>query len=277
MHINNSFGTREDIARSLRFLNYPLISAPSGALDVATYTLHGWYYKTGREWLSALVKAPDGSQAEVTLQRLASLDIQFGVKDPDASHQRFHIRTQCSDECVLQLETPHGEHVEKKLVEFRGGRVGFSLGAGHVHVDSTDAQLNPMYTRTRLEEMCNRIRVAVLAHYNLLFMPVLVLGALGFAAATLSYRKGAVWNTCYILALACWMLAFLRVSLLVLIDVTSFPAVNGLYLAPAYLPFVAGAVLSCAAWLQIWSWSDYTIQGNTGLSRLRQRHECKLG
>jgi hypothetical protein len=44
---------------------------------------------------------------------------------------------------------------------------------------------------------------------------------------------------------------FMRVSVLTLIDATSFPALNALYMAPAYFTAIAAAVLSCAAWIQL--------------------------
>ena len=52
------------------------------------------------------------------------------------------------------------------------------------------------------------------------------------------------------MALVCWGLVFSRTALLLLIDVTSFPALNGGYLAPAYYLLVAAAVLSITAWAQ---------------------------
>ena len=47
------------------------------------------------------------------------------------------------------------------------------------------------------------------------------------------------------------MLVAMRVGLVILIDVTSFPALNPFYLAPAYFLLVSAAVLSCAAWLEV--------------------------
>jgi hypothetical protein len=54
-----------------------------------------------------------------------------------------------------------------------------------------------------------------------------------------------------VLALMSWMLVALLTALLILIDVTAFPALQASYLAPAYFFLVGGAVLSCAAWLQL--------------------------
>ncbi|MHB8270359.1 hypothetical protein [Bradyrhizobium sp.] len=58
-------------------------------------------------------------------------------------------------------------------------------------------------------------------------------------------------NICYVVALVSWVLVFARTSVLVLIDVTSFPALNQTYLAPAYFLLMSGAVLSCAALLNL--------------------------
>jgi len=56
---------------------------------------------------------------------------------------------------------------------------------------------------------------------------------------------------CYVMALVSWVLVMSRVALLILIDVTSFPAINAQYLAPAYFFLVCGAVFSCCAGMQL--------------------------
>jgi hypothetical protein len=63
--------------------------------------------------------------------------------------------------------------------------------------------------------------------------------------------RRVLWNASYALALTSWLLVFTRVTLLVFIDATSFPALNRGYLGPAYFLLVSGAVLSCSAWLQL--------------------------
>jgi hypothetical protein len=65
------------------------------------------------------------------------------------------------------------------------------------------------------------------------------------------YWRIVMLNTCYVVALVSWALVFARASLLILIDATSFSALNVTYLAPAYFLLMSGAVLSCAALLNL--------------------------
>jgi hypothetical protein len=56
---------------------------------------------------------------------------------------------------------------------------------------------------------------------------------------------------CFAIAAACWTLAFVRTTLLVVIEATSMPVLHAGYLAPAYFMLVSAAVLSVAASLQL--------------------------
>jgi hypothetical protein len=252
LQLNPSVGPEELLAADLRFLNYPLHTQPAGATAaLPLYVLSGWYYKSGHDWISVTAKAPSGSPVDIRVERTASPDIQAGSKDPAASDQRFMIRARCTDDCLLTFVTLDGAKLEKPLADFIRGSVGFDFGGGHIHVDSAAIHPNPTYVKTPIEAGCDLVRKAILTYYHLLFVPLLVLGALAFLAATFMYPRIAVTNVTYILALVSWLLVFLRASLLVLIDVTSFLALLGFRLAPAHYMLVSGAVLSCAAWLQL--------------------------
>ena len=52
--------------------------------------------------------------------------------------------TRCNDECTLEFRSQDDEVVQKKLSEFRHGPIGFALGNGHVHVDSTTVVDDPI-------------------------------------------------------------------------------------------------------------------------------------
>jgi len=53
------------------------------------------------------------------------------------------------------------------------------------------------------------------------------------------------------MAFVFWMLSFIRITLLVIIEATWFPALEFLYLAPVYFLTISGAFLSFAAWAQL--------------------------
>jgi hypothetical protein len=76
-------------------------------------------------------------------------------------------------------------------------------------------------------------------------------GLLAFLAATFVSARKTAFNGCYTIALSWWLVVFLQVSSLSLIDAVAFPAVNGLYIGPAHFALVCAAVFSCAAWFQM--------------------------
>jgi hypothetical protein len=251
LQFNTSSGSEAKLDTALRFLNYPLYTRSIDATLDSTYSLSGWYYKSGRKWLWGTIKAPDGSWVNLRLERHASPDLQAASKDPEISHQRFVLSTRCSDECTLELHSQDDEIVQKKLSEFRHGPIGFSLGEGHVHVDSTTV-VDDLTNAPRLVDVVSgRVRQAVLNSYAYVLIPVLVLGIIFFLVLSLRYWRRVFMNVSYIMALCSWTLIVVRVSLLVLIAATSFPAVSPSYLWPAQLLLVSGALFSLAAWFQL--------------------------
>lgn len=251
LQFNMSAGTENSLAHVLRFLNYPLHTKPSESSTSDIYTLAGWYYKAKDAWIIAEVRTATGAVVDSKFERRGSPDIQRAFKDPDASGQRFLLSTRCSDDCVLRLRTRDGETIEKSFAELRKTPIGFDLGDGHVFIDVADFQPDPKYTPSRFDGLCAQIRKAVMVSYSWFFQPILAAGLIAFFYSALVFWKTAIWNVCFVMALVCWGLVYERTTLLLLIDATSFPAVQAFYLAPAYYLLVSGAVLSMAAWYQL--------------------------
>jgi len=253
LQFNPSSGTEDDLEAGLRFLNYPRHTGSSQIPPrLAKYTLNGWYYSAGSDWFTISVRAANGSLADVHVDRNPSPDIAEGAKDPEASDQRFRIRVPCSDDCVLQVRTLEGEEFETTLGALGTGLIAFKLGKAHFQIESTTARApyDPLLP-TAADRFTERIRVAIVSHYEFVFIPTLILGVIAFLAATVFHWRKATWNVCYMFALAFWLLVFSRATLLILIAVTSFPALGHAYFAPAYFMAIAGAVFSLAAWLQL--------------------------
>ena len=248
LQLNPSSGTEDLLEPALRFLNYPLHTKSSDSAWADTYVLSGWYYKSGSDWISAEVISPTKAPASFQFDRRSSPDIQTGFKDLLASNQRFTLQTRCGDDCTLVLRAPTGEVVEKKLAEYRKAPLDIDLGKGHVHFDSANVVSDSRYVATPLDRLCASLRVTILKFYSWLFLPILVFGLLAFVASAIMLRGRVAWNLSFVTAALCWGFVFSRAALLLLIDVTSFPALNGTYFAPAYYLLVAAAVLSIAAW-----------------------------
>ena len=257
-----SGGDEAQLATALAFLNYPLEVPPIDSPSII-YSLTGWYYKSGSKWFRPTVRLPSGFAADIQFDRLASPDIQSAFNDPEASHQRFSIKTRCKNGCELKFESQDGEIVEKKLGEFRRGSFSFDLGKGKVQIDN--AIIGDYATSPRLMDViARRFRLAVMRNYALLEVPVLLLGIFCFIAAALIYRRLSLMNISFIIAFCAWTLVLTRSSLVVLIAATSFNAMQFTYLWPAQVLLIIGAVFSFAAFLQLWLSGEKSVPRSRG-------------
>jgi hypothetical protein len=248
LEISPSVGRGPVFKTGVRFLNYPLYARSKNDPEaVDNYMFTGWYRSSGRDWIKVAAKMPDGSAANVDIDRQISPDISTYFKDSSASQQRFSIRTDCTDDCILTVEGSDGATLEKRLAELRPG--SFNVGTGTFHIDSLTVLPNP--AESAADRFFGRVRAAILTVYPYIFLPALFVGLLGFLAATFVLPRKTAFNGCYAIALSWWLVVFLRVTLLSVIDATSFPAVSGLYIGPAHFALVCAAVFSCAAWLQV--------------------------
>jgi hypothetical protein len=249
---SESSGSADAMNSSLRFLNYPLHTESVDAIAAtARYKIGGWYYRSGNEWVEISVTRADGSAANAQIERKRSPDIANHFHDDLASLQRYAINVECNGHCVLRAQAPDGSHIEKAFADLAKAPLGIAIGPGTLYVDGADSGDDAQYKLTRADEVARRIRHAVVEDYKYPFLPMLVLGVIAFAASTLLYRRAALGNVCYVIALVAWMLAVTRATLLLLITATSFNALHVLYMAPAYFMLVAGAMFSCASWLQL--------------------------
>jgi hypothetical protein len=253
LQISPSGDNEAALGPRLRFLNYPLHTNPVGA-SLVSYSLSGWYYAGGSNWFTASIKDVDGSIVQTRLRRNGSPDIQAGFKDPEASQQRFVLETTCVNECVLQLQTPKGAIVEKRLAEFLHPPYGFIIeGFGQMHVEVAMVQGNANYIVYRMEDLCRRFREFLMTNYQFVFLPVLGIGVLAFLVASFLCWKQVILNVCYTLALVSWLLALSRVGLLGVMGITlnSTIPINPYYGAPMFFHLVCGAVFSIAACAQL--------------------------
>jgi hypothetical protein len=251
LNLNVSAGSASALAPALRFLNDPLYTRSAEKPGIDTYTISGWYNNRKADWITADVKTSSGKAVGFQFDRLASPDVQLNSKEPGARNQHFLLSTRCNDGCVAHFRAPEGDIIQLTLRDFRTAPFEIWLGKGKFHVERTSYQPDPDYARSRLDEFCRQIRDLVMTYYSWLFLPILTIGVISFLVSGLRYWRKAVWNVCFLMALVGWGLAFERTTLLLLIDSSSFPALNPFYLSPAYFMLVSGAVFSIAALLQL--------------------------
>ncbi len=85
-------GDRGIVAKNLRFLNYPLHTPIGTQSALPSFTIVGWYYRSGAEWMTVTVKRADGAIVDALVERHDSTDLTEHFKDPMASRQIRHRR-----------------------------------------------------------------------------------------------------------------------------------------------------------------------------------------
>jgi len=248
----DSSGDEQVLGAALRFLNHP---RHTKSMDMSAmsdrYVLSGWYLKSGGQWISPTVRDPNGTPISLDFERRPSPDLT--AVDREAVAQRFILLVACSDACVLHLETPDGIRVEMRFAELRGHPpIVVPVGNGTFYIDSVEVNSREEKP-TNSEKLAGRLREFVVRNYAFCFIPILSLGVAGFLVSTVLYWRNAVWNTCYVLALACWVFVFTRALMLVLISATSMYSLTGQYNGPAHDLMVAASMLSIAAAVQLFA------------------------
>ena len=93
------------------------------------------------------------------------------------------------------------------------------------------------------------MRRFIVRWYEFVFLPVLAVGIVALLLRRSDIGERRLWNLCYVVALTSWVLVFMRMTVLVAMEVTSATTViNSLYGAPIFFHLVCAAVLSIAAW-----------------------------
>lgn len=241
-----SIATVDQLGNALRFLNYPFVKAPDESAQTV-FAINGWYYKPGGGWFSVSV-TEGGESAPVLLKRSASPDIASAFKDAGATHQRFSLHTICSGNCVLRISATDGNIAEMPLKDIRAGSI--NIGQGTLLLDATSAGLPKLYEPNWRNRVSFRVREAIMRSFELVRVPLLVLGLIA-AIGCLFYWRAAALSSAYVLALASWALAASRIAVVALMDLTFVPAINPVYLAPASFLMTAAAILSIAAWIEL--------------------------
>jgi hypothetical protein len=258
-----STGDKNLFAVNLQFLNHPR-HTPSVDIPRALI-VHGWYYRSGTDWISARIRSAAGLD-NFAFERLQSPDVAAHFHDAAAVAQRFVFRSACGDDCVLELSTPDGVAAQRTFAELRRAPFNFSLGRGFVQIETAEEEIDPAYLAQRQTELARRARDALVHAYSYILTPLALIGLVAFLLTFAVYWKQAIVNTCLLMAGALWLFVFCRIALLVLVDVTSFPAIEFNYLAPAHFLMVSASLFSIAAARQCLAGSEKSGASEAGAS-----------
>lgn len=218
------------------FLRQPL-STPSIEEDALHLT--GWFYssKSTENWLDLECRNPTGNTKE-RVTRQASPDIAMAMQNPAAIEQRFSFEVATPENC--DLLTTAGKKLNLNQI--------YAVGPGPHSIGSDATLFIDSATRGiphELKKFSSAVKYGLADIYKLLAPIAFWLGLFACAVSLIQHgiaRK--IPDPLIICAVAAWTLVFTRLAILILIDISSFPAINSLYMGPAFPLVFAAAILS---------------------------------
>ena len=220
------------------------------------YTFAGTYYRSGSDWFSADVTDAEGVPIDMRIIRSASPELLERKVDPAAGFQQFRIEVACNMNCLLHLRTSDQSEAHIVFSESDQTPIAIDIGPGQFSFDRIQTRPNPSYSIPRVQARALKLRDFVLTNYRSVAQPILALGLLAILLVSILYSRKLVWNDCFVLALAAWSLVLSRVTLLAMIDVTSFPSLNWLYLTTGYYALIPAALFSIGSFAQFGCQAD---------------------
>lgn len=230
-------GKSQGVPRSLQdmrlFLGNPK-TAPSDAEQ--TTDLAGWYHSPGNDWPS-LDCLRDGKSITNTITRMESPDIAAHFRDDHAIYQRFSITLRKSDECKFVLNGQKYSALPVSDILTNASSVN-TFGDGTLFLDirrtEGDTFAKPLRLKQHLADAYHWISPALTCVGAIAFIVILLM----------SLVKKRPPPELFWIAGMLWILYLVRLALVVLVDISSFPAINFMYLAPIFPVVYAASILS---------------------------------
>lgn len=233
------WGPEYTFNRAVSVLNqpahFPMIGISSD-IEVA-----GWYHHKGKgnDWFTLKVSDDYNQDIPSSLIRVESLDLVNTFVDKDASHQRFLIKSRCSDGCKFTFLTTIGD--------------GFILPIDNVQqYMSKDNRILAFDFVNMGKSSKDNIRFdfslaihkTIFQIYNKLMPTLIIIGLLAFVTSVFLAFKKSQCSIIFVIATACWISIATRSAILVLVDISSFPAVTVPYMQPIFAFSLIASILS---------------------------------
>ena len=253
--------TSEDFERYWTFLNYPRVKTIDPSAEV---TVLGWYYDSQSvQW--PVFKAYGEGDQEIPFSetRQPSVDLQRGFSDVGAGHNRFQMRFRCPSTCTIGVLT--SSHPALRLALDGDQPLSVASGSAQLNVDSVSDGAYATGIHSATDKLAADVRGG-LSRLYIRLLPLLLFSGLAAAIAA-SWRavRTQTLHPLLLAALAAWALVASRIVILGLIHVSSFPAINITYSAPAQYVAVVAAFLSIAAVAR-----NASLRRNSRMSRLEE-------
>lgn len=217
------------------FLRGPYVLPASDQIGVI---ISGWVYSEAGK-LPSFECLSNGARIKKTIDWKASEDIAAYFKDDKAINNRFTTKVNPENECVFGF---NGTTVALNKFLDQGVR-DYSENGNAVHIDTA--------IKSAVLPIDSRVVKSYLAKFYTYLSKILVcLGVISFLIVIFKNTYHVFNSKFLLISLSLYILYFSRVALIALIDVTSFSAINSLYLMPAYLLLVLASLLSICTLFQ---------------------------
>ena len=225
----------DQLQRIRLFLRNPLTTPAASEQRIE---ISGWFYSTDRDWIG-LNCSMHGTKIKRHVDRLSSPDIAEHFKDPNANFQRFSISLSSNEDCSISTDSlPANDFPIKALLEKTGHSVGEK---GTLYADEI-LQTN---NYSKMQDLPLKLKNSLANLYKLIIPILILLGAFAyFVYLIFTLIRRAPITDIFIVSTMMWILFFSRVFIIILVDISSFPAINMLYMSAGFPILCLAALLS---------------------------------
>ena len=232
----DSWGPLNQLQKTRLFLGNPRTTLAPSEQKI---NLNGWYYSTNGDWI-VLNCSIKGAKIKKNVERISSPDIAEQLKNPNANFQRFSISVSSSENCgISTASSPSTNFPIKALLEKQ--KTAFTIGSnGTLYVDDI------LETRNySTEDLPLKIKNSLVSLYGSVIPFLALFGAFTYFVYLFFIWTGkAAITDIFIVSTMMWCLFFSRILLIVLVDISAFPAISMLYMSAAFPILCLAAFLS---------------------------------
>ena len=210
-----------------KFLGAPLVIPAKSEVNT---TLNGWFYSGNSNWLS-LHCLVNGIDTHKVVERMVSPDIAEYFKDSNANFQRFSISMRGVENCRLFVDVSSVTQYPVNLSTPGLIKLDVNGESGTLFIDN----ISTSEKKSVEVEFALKVKSQLITVYKLILPYFVILGGCIYLIYfTLIILKRQVMNDVFIISTMLWCLFISRVVLLILVDISSFPAIKSHYMSAGY-------------------------------------------
>lgn len=238
-----SWGPIPRLNEVLDFLGNPKIVRPKIEPILA---VSGWYYAPSTDWVYLNCDNGD-SERYRPISRRASPDIAKHFKDENAIRQRFSFEINEFKNCSISFSNTEKKKIP--LTDFlQNNNKWVTLSHGILNFDT----LTVLNQNLDIHDNWMRGKLLLINAYEGASIYIFSVGVLCIVTASLLLFLGRQRpDDLFVIALSLWIFYSSRVALVVMVDISSFPAINHGYLLPAFPLWAAASFLSISALFKV--------------------------